>query len=250
MDLTTARKLLEEILADVSVTQDSLENQFPTLRDVDAKAREARMVIKALPGPGERLFEEMVQDPDFEKQSRRVRLEAISNYCQTALRLMDKGAVSPRRTLVKAPDVSKLTIVLPDLDSIIQERWLEAQKCQYAGAFTAAVIMMGSILEALLLARAQLQPSRAHQSGSAPKDRKTGRNLALENWTLNCLIDVAVDLRWLKADRGRFGHALRDSRNVVHPWHHAQIKAEFDQATCETCWTVLNGAVGDLIQSI
>lgn len=249
MDPAIAKQILQEILADIGGTAESLEGRFPTLRHVDAKVREARMVIRDLPGQGERLFQEMERDPDFEKQSRRVRLEAISNYCQTALRLLETGAVSARKTVTRAPDVSKLTAVLPDLDPIVQERWREAQKCQYAGAYTAAVIMMGSILEALLLARAHLDQPNAHQSGYAPKD-KMGRNLALQNWTLNSLIDVAVDLQWLKSDRGKFGHALRDSRNVVHPWHHAQIRADFAQATCATCWTVLNAAVDDLIRSI
>jgi hypothetical protein len=41
---------------------------------------------------------------------------------------------------------------------------------------------------------------------------------------------------------------LRESRNVVHPWQHAAINADFDAATCRTCWEVLNASVDDLLR--
>ena len=52
---------------------------------------------------------------------------------------------------------------------------------------------MGSILEALLLARATLSPAIAYQSARAPKD-KAGKVPAVQDWSLSALIDVAVDV--------------------------------------------------------
>ena len=105
---------------------------------------------------------------------------------------------------------------------------------------------MGSILEALLLAKALTAQSDAYKASGAP--RKKDVVLAIQDWNLSSLIDVAVELSWLKVDRGKFGHALRESRNVVHPWQHAAINADFDGATCKTCWEVLNASVDDLLR--
>ena len=73
-----------------------------------------------------------------------------------------------------------------------------------------------------------------------------GRILAIHDWNLNSLIEVAIDLGWVKADRGKFSHALRKSRNVVHPWTDATTQANFDLATCRTSWEVLQALVSDL----
>jgi hypothetical protein len=74
--------------------------------------------------------------------------------------------------------------------------------------------------------------------------------VAVHEWSLNTLIDVAVSSGWLKTDRGGFSHALRQSRNIVHPYEHARSRADFDEATCKVCWQVLNASVDDLLASI
>lgn len=107
---------------------------------------------------------------------------------------------------------------------------------------------MGSILEGLLLARAQLSVSDAYRASRAPKD-KTGKPIAVQDWTLSALIDVAVEVGWLKVDRGKFSHALRESRNVVHPWQAVMSRTVFDSATCTTTWHVLDSSTGDLLAS-
>lgn len=252
MESKQAAMLLRRILASVENPDGSARtDDHAGLRQVDARVREARMIIGELPGFGERLARDMDADPDFEKNSRRVRLEALANYCRSALRMLDAGVIpSGKKRLVRAPKaLSSLTSVMPDLDRVIRDRWLEAQKCQHAGAYLAAVVMMGSILEALLLARAQLSPADAYQARAAPR-RNDGSQLPVHDWTLNALIDVAAELGWIKLDRKRFGHALRDSRNVVHPWHHVRSGADFDRGTCDLCWQVLKVAADDLVASV
>ena len=251
VDQQKARRLLQELLSSTAYADGRARvDDYAGLRQVDAKVRDGRMVIASLPGFGERLAQEMEQDDDFSANSRRVRLEALANYCESALQFLDAGVMTKtKKTLYRAPDVSQLTQVLPELDRIIKDRWLEAQKCEHAEAYLAAVVMMGSILEALLLARANLSLATAHSAKAAPK-RKGGGNVALPEWSLSSLIDVAAEVGWIKVDRKSFGHALRDSRNVVHPWYQIQVRADFDRATCEMCWHVLKSAVGDLRQSV
>jgi hypothetical protein len=103
----------------------------------------------------------MDYDTDFQANSRRVRLEALANHIRTAQRFLQTGAFESKKQLVRGLKLTVLTSIMPDLEPIIQGRWLEAQRCQIAGAYVSAVIMMGSILEALLLARCSSDPQAA-----------------------------------------------------------------------------------------
>jgi len=217
---------------------------------VDAKVKEARMILAGVQGLPESFLQDMDRDENFIANSRRVRLETLAEYLKSAIKFLKAGGVSkPKRQVYRAPNVSRLTATMPQLQESIERRWLEAQKCQHVQCYTSAVIMMGSILEALLLARATLSPAQAYQSTRAPHG-KDGKTPAIQDWNLNQLVDVAVDVGWIKTDRGKFSHALRESRNVVHPWVEVTTKANFDESTCKTSWEVLKASVDDLLNSI
>ncbi len=246
MDHARAGALLTGILNDIALGSVARTEEFSGLRAVDAKVREVKMILRD--AGAQALVHELEQDSDFTANSRRIRLEALANYCRTAVKFFETGAIQQSRQVMKGPDLTKVTLIMPDLDPIIQARWLEAQRCQHAGAFLAGVIIMGSILEALLLARCSMQPQIAYQSTAAPRDR-AGKSVAIHDWNLNSLIDVAVSCGWLKTDRGGFSHALRQSRNMVHPYEQARSRADFDESTCKVCWQVLNASVEDLVAS-
>ena len=251
MDPGTANDMLTKILGEIIDSRGNARtDDFAGLRGVDAKVREVRMILAEVPTSGfSMLIQNMGGDADFEANSRRVRLEALANYTKSALTLLGSGAIKTKKVITRAPDVAKLTSTMPGLKEVVEERWLEAQKCQHIGANLSAVVLMGSILEGLLLARASLDLPAANRSSKAPKDR-SGQVRAIQDWSLSVLVDVAVDAGWLKMDRGKFSHALRESRNVVHPWVHISQKASFDEATCRTCWEVLTASVDDLLKSL
>ncbi len=208
------------------------------------------MVLEGVDGLPPSLLSGMLADGDFQANSRRIRLEALANYIRSAVKFLSTGAFEkPKRQIHAPPDFTKLTASVPGLKEELDRRWREAQRCIHVEAFTSAVIMMGSVLEGLLLARAQLSASQAYQSSRAPRD-KTGKSPAIQDWTLSALIDVATDVGWLKSDRGKFSHALRESRNVVHPWQAVMLRASFDDATCKTSWHVLESSVADLLSSL
>jgi hypothetical protein len=249
LDHARAKALISGLLREISSDAgQALTDSFSGLRAVDAKVREAKLVLRD--AGANALVDEMERDSDFQANSRRVRLESLANYCRTAVKFFETGALEQKKQLFKGPDLTKITQIMPELEPIIQARWLEAQRCQHAGAYLAAVIIMGSILEALLLARCSMSPSDAYQSSAAPKDRNSGKNIALHDWSLSVLIDVSVSKLWLKTDRGGFSHALRQSRNIVHPYEQARSGANFDEATCKVCWQVLNASVDDLLASV
>lgn len=244
------KQLIQKLLKEVTRTDGSAPvDAFPSLRSVDAKVREFKLLLNGLPPTADPLKKAFDDDIDFTANSRRVRLEALAHYCRTAIKFLEGGIIQQAKPITKAPDLSKLTATNPAILKIIEDRWIEAQKCQHADAHLSAVILMGSILEALLLARVILNIASANRAANAPKDKQQNVR-PVQDWKLSTLIDVCVELKWLKVDRGKFSHALRESRNVVHPWQHATIQADFDEATCKTCWHVLNASVEDLISSL
>ena len=251
MNNETAKQLLVGIKNQICTpTGLARTNDFSSLRTVDGKVREVKMILTEVPNSCfSTLVQEMNSDVDFEANSRRVRLEALNNYVSSALTLISSGAVQTKKRIIRAPDVSRITATMPGLKELIEERWFEAQKCQHIGASLSAVVLMGSILEGLLLSRVSPNMPKACRASKAPRDRNN-KVRAIQNWSLNSLIDVAVEIGWLKSDRGKFSHALRESRNVVHPWVHISQKASYDKATCRTCWEVLLASVDDLRKSL
>ena len=141
-------------------------------------------------------------------RSRRIRLETLGSYIKSAIKFANSGVLEQQKVIHPAPDISKITVQMPSLKAIIDDRWKESQQCMHAECYTSAVILMGIILEGLLLGRAMLSMPIAAQSSKVPKN-KFGQSLAVQDWSLSALIDVSVDVGWIKTDRGKFSHALR-----------------------------------------
>ncbi len=147
------------------------------------------------------------------------------------------------------PDFLNLKLE-PGLGEILAERWDEAQKCLSAGAYLAATIIMGSLLEGMLLAVLQRFPKEANQCGSAPHDPRTGKVRYFAEWTLADMINVAHDMGWIDLDVKKFSHALRDFRNLIHPYQQMVVKTFPDQDTCEISWLVVQAAANDLAKKL
>ena len=153
----------------------------------------------------------------------------------------------PVETHVPPPDFPHL-VSDSELAEILTFRWAEAQRCVSGKAHLAAVVMMGSILEGVLLHRASQNMRTVCTAKSAPKD-KGGSPKAIHDWSLASLIDVAHEVGWLQGDVKRFSHALRESRNMVHPWHQRLLRESPDEGTCAICWQVVRAAVDDLLET-
>ena len=147
-----------------------------------------------------------------------------------------------------APDLSRLIGHIQGLQECIAMRWDEATRCELNGCYFSAVILIGSILEAILYARIQLDILKAQTASCVPKSKNGIKKI--DDWGLDAMIKVAEELGWIKKDRGRFGAALRRSRNVVHPIVQLKDKADFDQVTCQMSWMALIGSIQDLQASI
>jgi hypothetical protein len=106
-----------------------------------------------------------------------------------------------------------------DLRNIIERDYSELTlKLFPDGAWKSAVIMAGSILEAILLDRLS-DPKWSAQAIASPAARdKKGNAIAPDKWTLEYLINIALEIKLLPQDPANTIHqVLRDYRNFVHP---------------------------------
>jgi len=122
----------------------------------------------------------------------------------------------------------------PELIAVAQERLNEARACHEAGAYMAAIIMLGSLLEGALIAAAQERP---HEPLPRP----------IERTSLQELIKLAHKHGWIQFDAQLGADLVRQYRNLVHP--HLQLREIGhlpDADTLDMCWPVVNATLNDL----
>jgi hypothetical protein len=112
----------------------------------------------------------------------------------------------------------------------LRSRLDEASVCWQAGAHTAAVIMLGSVLEGVLY---DVATSR-HVDGPRPQDRLEG------------LIDLAGEKGWIARDVVDYAHVLRGHRNLVHPRRQHVDGYQPDNDIVRIAWNVVVAALNDL----
>ena len=177
-------------------------------------------------------------------------LEVTLVGVQPQIRACDPAASTSRvdTTAVQAPPDFNRLVLDSSLAEVLSFRWQEAQKCVQSEAYLSAVVMMGSILEGVLLHNLEDNRETGNRATSSPKDRITGKPRPIQEWGLSALIDVAHEVGWLQGDVKRFSHALRDSRNLVHPYMQRLHGEVPDEDTCSICWQVVRAAVSDLLR--
>ncbi len=174
----------------------------------------------------------------------RVYMDGIIPKVQEILPTVPDPDKSVRQFEIQVPDFDKLTSD-SNLASILKSRWREIINCVNGESYLAAIILMGSVLEGVLLAFVQKYPREANRVPSSPKD-KNGKIRQFGEWNLNDLINVAHDCGWLQLDVKKFSHILREYRNLVHPWEQ-RVRREFpDKDTARICWEVVRAAINDL----
>ena len=134
---------------------------------------------------------QIVLDSTSKKAARTTYLHALLN-AKNAL-------VTLRAAVLTAPSISEshnTDDIAPDFTPlagndemriILTQRWHECSKCVNADAHLAAIVMMGGLLEALFVARANKMPVKTPliNAASAPKDKTTGKTV---NYRTGCWI--------------------------------------------------------------
>ncbi len=137
-----------------------------------------------------------------------------------------------------------------DITNILLLRIEEIKNCMTAHAPLAAIILLGSVLEGILLGIANQMPKEFNQSNSAPKNATNNAVKRFQEWSLATFIDVAYDLELINKDIKLYSQSLRDFRNYIHPY--VQLTSKFipNDETAKISFQVLKAAIFQLSKSI
>lgn len=149
-----------------------------------------------------------------------------------------------------APDFSPLA-GNQEMRDILTRRWHECCKCVKADAHLAAIVMMGGLLEALFVARANKMSIKDAlvNAASAPKDKTTGKTMNYQEWMLDSYIKVAHELKWITESAKDTADVIKEYRNYIHPEkerRHGVVLAFNDSSVF---WQVTKALVRQLLMS-
>jgi len=235
-----ANKLIRQVLGEIQEGSGAAATErFSGLRAVDAKVREVKLVLTE--AGAQPLVAEMEKDPDFSANSRRVRLEALANYCATALRFFETGTAKPVKRLFTGPDLRRLTAPLDGLEEVVQQRWLEAQRCQHANAYLAAGADLAfvegptSVEEVRRICKEVKGPVFYNQTGVSPRFslaemQELGLAVTIiPGATFRATIEAVYDLAVALRDEGPLAEARFIERFKQHPLGDLHTFAGFDR---------------------
>lgn len=196
----------------------------------------------------------IVLDATAHSSARKTYLVSLKDAKQelTALRA---AALMSRPTTSTVPDsIPDFSALAADamMKAILERRWVECQKCIAMDAPLAATVMMGGLLEALFVARANLMTNKGplFRSKATPIDGKTKKPLALTEWTLRPYIDVAAELGWISSSGKDVAAILRDYRNYVHPEKERAHGVNLNKHDAGMFWVVTKNLTHQLLSSV
>jgi len=131
----------------------------------------------------------------------------------------------------------------PTMAAIALERLKEAERCLGVEAYLAAVILAGSVLEALCLDFGAQHPERVNRAFEAAYNKPPPK---LHEWHLRQWIDILGSTGDLSPNIEKFGHGLRDFRNYVHPAQQRASGFRPDKHTANISLRVVVAAIDDL----
>ncbi|NDV18765.1 hypothetical protein GO013_04945 [Pseudodesulfovibrio sp. JC047] len=142
------------------------------------------------------------------------------------------------------PNLSKLPIER-SLVAIIEMRLDEARTALKAGAHLSVIFLCGSVLEAVLLGKANNEPALYNSCPASPKTQED-KVKRFNEWSLASLIDVSCAVGVIEPDIKKFGHGLRDFRNYIHPYQQMMSGFFPDEHTAKVCFQVLKAALASV----
>lgn len=129
------------------------------------------------------------------------------------------------------------------MNGVLIERMEEAEKCLAAGAFLSSVVMAGSVLEGMCLGYGSQHPERVNRQYISAFGKDAPK---LASWRLHDWIRVLGALGDLSPNVEKFGHALRDFRNFIHPAEQLAHNFVPDRHTARISFHVAVAAAEDL----
>lgn len=187
--------------------------------------------------------------------AKRTYLDALRQAKQILVRLRTQAltteiAVMTPPTDDVPPDFSPLA-GNEEIRGILTRRWSECCKCVNAQAHLAAIVMMGGLLEALFVARANKLSDKTPllNATAAPKEKATGKTMNYQEWMLDSYIKVGLELGWITGSARNVADVLKEYRNYVHPEKERRHGVVLDLNDSEMFWSVTKSLVRQLLLS-
>lgn len=156
-----------------------------------------------------------------ERNASKTTFISAANEAKIALIAARGAALLATATKTSVDETPNFTALASDsvMQAILTRRWEECFRCINVGASLAATVMMGGLLEALFVARANKLSDKSglFKCASTPIDPKTKKPLELRQWTLGPYVDVGHELKWISRSAKDVATILREYRNYIHP---------------------------------
>ncbi|WP_410631497.1 hypothetical protein [Amycolatopsis sp. cmx-4-83] len=149
-----------------------------------------------------------------------------------------------KKLLYSLEDIVTDASLLP----LLVQRIDEFETCRASGCHLAAMILMGSLMEGLLLDAAESRPVPDEiWAEPAFRQKRIRKPDSSRDWTLHALIHVAYRLSWIDVDAYKIVEALRYFRNLVHANEQRAVIGDVPDAdTVDMYWPAVIGAINDL----
>lgn len=144
-----------------------------------------------------------------------------------------KAHKTPAPPSGERPDFVRLTRDVT-LSGMLENRMWEMGVCLKYKVHLAAIIMMGTILEGVMLSIVHNNPKEANVSPKAPRDAQ-GKIKHFADWSLAELAEVAHDRGWITLEENKYVYLLKEYRRLIHPWEQRARNETPDEETCREC---------------
>jgi hypothetical protein len=137
-----------------------------------------------------------------------------------------------------------------EMKEILIRHWIECQVCIRAGAYFAATVMMGSLLEGLFLARSRSLADKGVLSKAEAAPKIDGKVMPFDKWKLSSFINVACELKWITESAKGVSEKLRDYRNFIHPFQYHKNKIKVGRPDAVLLWDWTKSIAAQLLDSV
>ena len=137
----------------------------------------------------------------------------------------------------------------PKTVEMLTRRVEETRVCESGGAYTMAIIGIGSFVEGMLFALLTERDEDIRKNGF-PDLYQRNHRVKPDRATLQLLIDTAHHKDWIQLDATTFLHRVRDFRNFVHPRKELAEQPRFDADSVMLCWAPVHAILNDLEQNV
>jgi hypothetical protein len=206
-------------------------------------------VLAAVDAPLKRVF-----DSAAKSAARTTYVASLKAARKALLKLRDSLPASP---VVPAP-ILATTDAPPSfaplasdqrMQQIMERRWAECVACLRGGAYLAAVVMMGGLLESLFVSKQNRLTDKTLLIKAIRAPQFKGKTLPLQEWTLNHYIEVGNELGWIGEAAKRVSVVLRDYRNFVHPQAEYAQQINLVEQDARLLWDIAKNLTRELLAS-